>query len=58
MESLNNNEEQLIDDNVLSTKMKRRSFLNWAGAGVAGATLLAACQKNDKMMPECSFNRT
>lgn len=49
MENLTNNEDLLIDESKLNSKMQRRSFLRFAGAGAAGASILAvaACKKHD-----------
>jgi len=49
MENLTKNEDLLIDESTLNSKMQRRSFLRFAGAGAAGASILAvaSCAKHD-----------
>ncbi len=51
MENLAITEDQKLSDeeNFLSKKVQRRSFLQYAGAGAAGVALLAAGCKKDKM---------
>ena len=50
MTNLKKNEEELLvsQDNFLSSKVHRRSFLQFAGAGAAGIALVAAGCKKDK----------
>ncbi|MDB5014527.1 MAG: Tat (Twin-arginine translocation) pathway signal sequence containing protein [Daejeonella sp.] len=50
MTNLKNNEGELLtaQDNFLSSKVHRRSFLQYAGVGAAGIALVAAGCKKDK----------
>jgi len=53
MKSLQEQETELLqkESGILTAKLQRRSFLQYAGAGVAGVALIAAGCKKDKSTP-------
>jgi len=52
MKSLQEEKEVLLQESgILTAKLQRRSFLQYAGAGVAGVALVAAGCKKDKSTP-------
>lgn len=52
MKSLQEEKEILLQESgILTAKLQRRSFLQYAGAGVAGVALIAAGCKKDKSTP-------
>ncbi|WP_367866311.1 ferritin-like domain-containing protein [Pedobacter sp. WC2423] len=52
MKSLQGEKEVLLQESgILTAKLQRRSFLQYAGAGVAGVALIAAGCKKDKSTP-------
>lgn len=52
MKSLQEEKEVLLQESgILTAKLQRRSFLQYAGAGVAGVALIAAGCKKDKSTP-------
>lgn len=52
MKSLQGEKEVLLQESgILTAKLQRRSFLQYAGAGVAGVALIAAGCKKDKSIP-------
>ncbi|MBB5644293.1 ferritin-like domain-containing protein [Pedobacter cryoconitis] len=52
MKSLQGEKEILLQESgILTAKLQRRSFLQYAGAGVAGVALIAAGCKKDKSTP-------